>query len=301
MDATRHLLVIADDFGIGPETTRGILDLAGRGLVGGTVLLVNSAHACEAVAAWNRSGQPLDLGWHPCLTLDGPVSPPRTVPSLVDFDGRFLSLGVFLRRLRAGRIRGEDLYTELLAQYRRFIELVGRVPVLVNSHQHVALFAPVGDALLDVLRESPRPVYVRAVREPWRLLWSIAGARPKRALLNRLGRRAARRFARAGFESADWLAGLSSVRDAIKGDYFTRWLAGTPGQTVELMCHPGHLDSALGGRDDTPVGGAQTWRVEEYRRLADPAFGEACVRAGFGRVRPGEWMDRRRRGLTHAA
>jgi chitin disaccharide deacetylase len=301
MDATRHLLVIADDFGIGPETTRGILDLAGRGLVTGTVLLVNSPHAYEAVAAWRRSGEPAELGWHPCLTLDRPISAPRDVPSLVDFGGRFRSLGSFLRSLRAGRIRVEDIRTELSAQYRRFVELVGRPPTLVNSHHHVALFAPVGDVLLDVLKDAPGPVYVRPVREPWRLLWLVAGARPKRMLLNRSGRRTARRFARAGYHAADWLAGLSDPSDAGHGDYFARWLAHTPGQAVELMCHPGHLDPALGGRDGTPAGGAQVWRVEEFRRLADPTFGEACVRAGFRRLRPAEWLERRRRELTHAA
>src|ERR1700722_12038006 len=126
MDATRHLLVIADDFGIGPETSRGILDLAARGLVTGTVLLVNSPHAPAAVAAWHRSGARADLGWHPCLTLDGPVSPPARVPSLVDFDGKFWPLGRFLRRLRSGRIAPQDIRTELLAQYQRFVDLVGR-------------------------------------------------------------------------------------------------------------------------------------------------------------------------------
>src|SRR5690349_18375441 len=50
MDARRQLLVIADDFGIGPETSHAILDLGRRGRVGGTVLLVNSPHAAEAVA-----------------------------------------------------------------------------------------------------------------------------------------------------------------------------------------------------------------------------------------------------------
>jgi len=51
MDATRFLVVIADDYGIGPETSRGILELAVRNLITGTVLLVNSPYAEEAVRA----------------------------------------------------------------------------------------------------------------------------------------------------------------------------------------------------------------------------------------------------------
>ncbi len=56
MDATRFLVVIADDYGIGPETSRAILELAARKVVTGTVLLVNSPHAEGAVRAWRQSG-----------------------------------------------------------------------------------------------------------------------------------------------------------------------------------------------------------------------------------------------------
>ena len=50
MDATRFLIVLADDFGIGPETSRGILELAARRIVTGTVLAVRRrvAHVREA-------------------------------------------------------------------------------------------------------------------------------------------------------------------------------------------------------------------------------------------------------------
>ena len=113
MKARRPLVVVADDFGIGPETTRGILDLAAEGRISATVLLVNSPHAESAVAAWNRIHRPVEVGWHPCLTLDRPILPADRVPSLVDADGSFPSLGGFIRRVCTGRVRaGEDHGTE---------------------------------------------------------------------------------------------------------------------------------------------------------------------------------------------
>ncbi len=301
MDATRHLLVIADDFGIGLETSRGVLELAARGLVTGTALLTNSPHAAQSVALWARAGEPAELGWHPCLTLDRPLSPPGEVASLVGFDGKFLQLGTFLRRLLARHVQPDHVRTELTAQYRRFVELTGRPPRFVNSHQHVSLFPPVRKALSGLLRDAPRPVYVRRVREPWSLLRAVGGARRKRAALNLLGRHAAKRQEQDGFPGAGCFAGLSDPRDAGRADYFTRWLAHAPGDAVELMCHPGHVDAALGGRDGTPPGGSQPWRAEEYRRLCDPGFADACARYGFRRVRPSEWLDIRQRGLSHAA
>src|SRR6202030_1451617 len=98
-------------------------------------------------------------------------------------------------------------------------ELVGRPPAFVNSHQHVALFPPVGDVLVELFTDSARPLYARSLREPWHLLRHVAGAGLKRIVLSLLGRRSARRFERAGFLSTAWLAGLSNPGDANSPDY----------------------------------------------------------------------------------
>src|SRR5436190_18330434 len=137
VDGKRYLIVTADDFGIGKSTSQGILDLAARGQVTGSVLLVNSPYAEDAVRAWRQSANPVELGWHPCLTLDHPISPPRDVPSLVGPESRFRALGGFLRAWLLGRIRPEEVDRELRAQCGRFRDLVGQPPSLVNSHHHV--------------------------------------------------------------------------------------------------------------------------------------------------------------------
>src|SRR6266540_2170789 len=79
MARLRQLVVVADDFGIGPETDRGILELGAAGRVTSAVLLSNSPHAEAAVAAWNRANRPIELGWHPALTIDRPILPPERV------------------------------------------------------------------------------------------------------------------------------------------------------------------------------------------------------------------------------
>jgi predicted glycoside hydrolase/deacetylase ChbG (UPF0249 family) len=302
MDATRFLVVIADDFGIGPETSRAIVELAARGLVTGTVLLVNSPHAAGAVAAWRRAGVPLEVGWHPCLTLDPPVSPPGRVPSLVGPDGRLWPLGQFLSRLYLHQVCPRQIEAELRAQYDRFVEVLGYPPALVNSHQHVSLFPPVGAVLRKVLADRcPHLPYLRRVREPWPMLRRIPGARLKRTALTLLGRAEAWRQRQAGFPGNDWLAGITDppwVRDPA---FFARWLAWVPGRDVELACHPGHPDPTLVGRDCTEHDGLLQRRVDELGLLRQPTFVEACRRAGFTRVTPTEWLARRTRGLAHAA
>lgn len=199
----RYLVVVADDFGIGPGSSRAILELAAERLVTGTVLLVNSPHAETAVAAWQKAGRPIEVGWHPCLTLDRPVLPARLVPSLVGPDGRFWPLGRFLVRSLTGRLCADEVRAELRAQYRRFYELFGRPPALVNSHQHIQLFPPVGRELVELLGRCRRLPYYRRIREPAGMLARIPGARTKRALLTALGRWQARQQMRIGFPGND--------------------------------------------------------------------------------------------------
>jgi predicted glycoside hydrolase/deacetylase ChbG (UPF0249 family) len=301
MDATRFLLVIADDFGIGPETSRGILELAAAGVVTGTVLIVNSPHTADAVRHWRQAGAALDLGWHPCLTMDPPAAGANRVPSLVGPDGCMWPLRRFLPRLLLGRILPREIEVEFHAQYDRFLELVGRPPALVNSHQHVGLFPPVGRILRRVLeRCRPRP-YQRRVCEPWGVLKGIPGARLKRGLLSCLGRLDAWSQDRLGYPANAWLAGITDPPWVKDPDFFARWLGRVPGRVVELACHPGHPDDTLLGRDCRPGDGLLDRRVDELHLLRQPSFPEACRGAGFTRVSPSELLARTGRGLSHAA
>jgi chitin disaccharide deacetylase len=281
MGRPRHLVVVADDFGMGPETSRAILDLAADGLVTATVLLVNSPYAERTVAAWNKAGRPVELGWHPALTIDRPVLPPERVPSLVDGRGYFWTLGKFLRRALLGRLNPHEVATELAAQYERFRDLAGAPPALVNSHQHVSLFPPVTRALHELLSRQPDRPFVRRVREPRWLLARIPGARVKRTVLDALGRRQARDLERAGFPGCDWLAGITDPPFVDDPRFHTRWLARLPGQTVELACHPGYHDLTLIGRD---CSGDDEWlrrRVREVELFRRPEYAEAVRAAGF--------------------
>lgn len=284
---SRFLLVTADDFGIGSETTRGILELAARGVVTSTVLLVNSPFAEEGVAVWRAAGQPVELGWHPCLTIDAPVLPPGKVPSLVGSDGRFPSLGTLLKRLALGRVREVELHAELHAQCERFIDLVGTPPTNVNGHHHIHVFRQVGDILTRVLAEFQRP-FVRRVIEPLRTLRKVPGARIKRAILSWQGRRAARRHHAAGLPGNDTLIGVTDPPFTEKSDFFTRWLASATGRFVELSCHPGHFDATLAGRDGTLADGLIHRRPRELALLSQPAFLAAVRANGFTLVTAAE-------------
>jgi predicted glycoside hydrolase/deacetylase ChbG (UPF0249 family) len=301
VNGQRYLVVIADDYGIGPATSQGILDLGVAGLVTGAVLLVNSPFAEEAVRAWRELGCPFELGWHPCLTMDRPVLPASQVPSLVNQEGYLWPLNRFLARVLLGRIRAAEVTAELRAQYRRFQDLIGQSPTLVNSHQHAGLFPPVGSCLLEVLSDCRPLPYVRRVRERLGTVARVPGARVKRSILSALGLHGASRQERMGFPGNDWLAGITDPPCVRRPDYLVHWLSHMPGSVVELACHPGYWDETLIGRDCLADDGKLQRRVDELHLMQQASFVQACRRAGFTMAAPSEVLRLQAREPAQAA
>jgi predicted glycoside hydrolase/deacetylase ChbG (UPF0249 family) len=301
MMPSRQLLVVADDFGIGPEVSRGILELMRLGTVTSTVLLVNSPFAEESVRRWKKAGCIGEMGWHPNLTMDEPVAPHGTVSSLLDRQGKLASLGISLARMAAGKLRYGDVIRELDAQYRRFCDLVGHAPSLLNGHKHIHVFPMVSRALTEVLERWQIRPYVRRVVEPWRCIKMIRGARVKRLFLSTLGHAAAKRQDRAGFLGNEYLAGITDPRWIEDPRFYSRWLQCVPGRIVELAVHPGHLDEALVDRDCSRTDGQLERRVNELRLLSQPSFLEACTRAGFALCQASRIGMGEREGLRHSA
>lgn len=262
-----RLLITADDFGIGPETSRGILDLAERGAITSTVLLVNSPFAENGVEQWNRRGRPVELGWHPVLTLDAPVSPPATVPTLVNGHGQFWPLGTLLKKLLLKSVNPVHLEIELQAQYQRYIQLVGQEPANINGHHHIHIFEPVTTVLLKVLKHQSPPPHLRRVVETRHTLMNVRGARFKRFVLSRFGRRMC-----GSLPGNDALLGITDPAFVHDTRFFERWLSQARGEFLELTCHPGHLDATLHGRDGSLADGQLHRRAAEHKRLQEPAF-----------------------------
>jgi chitin disaccharide deacetylase len=300
MKATRLLLITADDYGIGPETSRAIRELGSLGSVTSTVFLVNSPHAESDIELWRRTGKSVEMGWHPCLTMDRPILPPQQVPSLVDAEGRFYSLGGLLRRLALGRIRRAEMFAEFSAQWDRFLALVGKPPLMVNGHKHIHIFPQIGSVLRELLAKQPRPPYLRQLREPLRLLWRIPGARFKRVCLSMLGQWSGRRQRALGLPGNEVLAGVTDPPWVKDPGFFARWLGQVSGNVVELMVHPGHRDETLLGRDCTLRDGQLERRVDELALLRDPAFLENCRQARF-RLVTAEQLLSCQKGQRHAA
>lgn len=287
MATSRKLVIVADDFGIGPETSRGILELGQEGRITAAVLLVNSPFAGEAVRKWKLNCRPMELGWHANLTLDQPLLAPSDIPSLVGPDGQFWPLKEFLRRAALGKLRRSEIEAEWNAQWHRFVELVGEPPALVNSHHHVAVFPPIGDVLLQILGQQKPLPYVRRVREDWNSLLA-PGSLWKRILLSAFGTRLARRCELEGFPGCDCLIGINNGSDPMRPSFFAERLANVGADSIELMCHPGYRDESLKGRDGDPSETELACREAELQSLRRGEFLESLTDRGYEPTGPRE-------------
>jgi predicted glycoside hydrolase/deacetylase ChbG (UPF0249 family) len=145
----RRLIVNADDFGLTPGVSAGILTAHRHGIVTSTTLLANSAFDREALSPLRDSG--LGIGLHVNLTLGRPLTKPR---SLVD------GSGLFVRDARPAAARAEprEVEAEVNAQVERFLSLLKRPPTHLDSHHHVGLHPPVSHVLLEAARRLGVPV-----------------------------------------------------------------------------------------------------------------------------------------------
>ena len=262
-----------------PGISRGILEAHARGVVTSTTVLVNMPGAAEALVA-ARSASGLGLGLHVNLSLGRPVLSPNTVPSLVEGDGGFFSGGRLLTAMK--RFRAEDVQREVAAQFSRFVQLAGRPPDHLDSHQHLGGLKPDVFAAMNSLADA---VDI-PLRDPGDFLDPCRLTR----LLKRIGRE--NNGVGPRFEEFKDLPETLSVLcrtlpryrspDACRYEFYGNGarlevildiLDGLPEGVTEMMCHPGYADELEDAYREP--------RERELAILQDPLLLEAIQERGI--------------------
>jgi chitin disaccharide deacetylase len=208
---TRQLIVNADDFGLTPGVSAGILAAHRHGIVTSTTVLVTATIDTEAVSALRDSG--LGAGLHVNLTLGRPLSRGR---SLVDAEGRFVRDA----RHAAARAAARDVEREVAAQIEKFTTLLRRPPTHLDTHHHVGLLTPVAEIVLAAARQLGLPVRSQDDQA--------------RARARTVGLRTPDHFFGESGPGAYWSLACT-----------LRHLRALPPGISEFMSHPGWFDDAL--------------------------------------------------------
>jgi predicted glycoside hydrolase/deacetylase ChbG (UPF0249 family) len=233
----RSLIVNADDFGLSPGVSRGIIRAHREGIVSSTTFMVNLPWAEEMVRLLEEAPD-LGVGIHLNLTTGRPVLPPEQVPSLVTGRGDFSSS---LLRLFS-RSDPEEVKREWAAQVQRGIELLGRLPTHLDTHKYLQGHPAFAEAMVEVARRFSIPavrcLYPRGLGATVAQMFGTWS--PARLVIDRYLTRSAEVVARSG---------LKAPQAILAGDFdlpgLLRKLEWVGEGITELVTHPGEVDGAL--------------------------------------------------------
>ena len=143
---SKPLAVCADDFGLSPAVSNGIIQLAQAQRVTAVSCMTNAPCWQEAAPALQRLPTAVRVGLHLNLTEGRPLS-----SELARVWPRLPTLPALLARAHLGLIPQAAVQSEIRAQWARFIEHADAVPEHIDGHQHVHQLPGVRQALFAAL------------------------------------------------------------------------------------------------------------------------------------------------------
>lgn len=273
--------ITADDFGLTRENTRTILESVDHGCVSRVSVIPNGYAVDEALAAWDKRKNTLELSVHFNLTEGKALSAPSDISRLVDHEGNFKhsSLKLLVLSLTGGARLQAEIQRELSLQVARMRAFAGNEPVFVDGHQHIHMIPMVFDAILALHAKQPF-AGVRVTREPFFIptdaLFAYAGLGSVRHFgLNLLARRARRVARTAGLHFRDHFVGaLISGRQtlrAIESALLESKRVG--GESIEINLHPGSAkEGELGAWKGDVAWHYSIWRRKERDLAMSPSL-----------------------------
>jgi predicted glycoside hydrolase/deacetylase ChbG (UPF0249 family) len=268
----RKLVVTADDVGLHPGMTEGVLRAHRDGIVTACSVSANGRFVDDAAARLHRHPA-LATGIHFTLVGEAPVAPRERVRSLLGSDGRLLpKWPALVRRHALRRLDLDEVEIELRAQIDRLRSLSLR-PVHANGHQHLHVLPGIFERVVRVAADEGIG-FLRVPREP--AAHASGGRGLGLAALEACGRRARRRLAleRRRFVVPDSTPGL-----AVAGRLDTAGLLAllrTVEGLAEIVVHPG-VDRAAISRD---YDWGYLWD-DETAALCSPAARDALPALGI--------------------
>jgi chitin disaccharide deacetylase len=221
----RYLVVNADDFGYSQGVNRGIVEAHEHGIVTSASFMVRKPGAADA-ALYSRGSSTLDVGLH----ID--------LGEWIFRDDKWHPLYEFVDLGDRGAV-----HKEVREQISAFLDLVGRAPTHLDSHQNIHIRDPVRAIVLRYGQELGVPVrhFSSHIRHCGGFYGQTAEGVP--------------------------------LPQAISVQALTRLLSGIAPGITELGCHPGYgseLDSVYASERD-----------KEIRTLCDPRIRECLTTLGI--------------------
>jgi hopanoid biosynthesis associated protein HpnK len=238
-----YAIVNADDFGLGPEINRGIIEAYRRGIVT-SVSLMPTGDAFEDAIALAHQHIGLSVGVHLTLVEGRPVLPAEEIPSLITADGGFAKTpSGFLKRWSIGQIRLAEVKKELEAQVEKVASCGIRIDKL-DSHMHLHFLPGIFQAVVELGRKHQiRGIRLARGEFHWHGLSQMAGS-AKQVVLRCLSLLQVRCVTSAALFAPDYLSGVPESGRMTERQLLHTLSSLKPGVT-EVMVHPGYHDGEM--------------------------------------------------------
>jgi predicted glycoside hydrolase/deacetylase ChbG (UPF0249 family) len=249
----RNLIVNADDLAWTEGVNRGIAQAHRYGIVTSATILANGAAFASAVELVKATPS-LAVGVHLNLSDGKPVSPPETVPSIVNDRGDFKGgPEALLLRVARRNLRIKEVEMEWESQIRKVVN-AGIQPTHLDGHKHVHMLPGMFEIVLRLAKRNAIPA-VRISHEGSSLRAALSSGENQniplvmkqgmQARVLKLLARDARALAEAaGIATTDYFCGIAQTGElTIEG--MKCLLQNLPEGTTEIMCHPGFMDKEL--------------------------------------------------------
>lgn len=265
-----RLILCADDFAFSHEVSEVIAELASNGRINATSCMAVMPGWETDSALLRHMPDHVEIGLHLVLTGEAPVT---TMPGLAPA-GILPEINPLGARARRRALPLDEIAAEIIAQFDRFLQGLGRPPAFVDGHQHAHALPGIRDIVLAETQRRAPGAWIRTCTDR-------AGAiarRPFRgkalaSAVHSLGLTPA--AARLGLACNDSFAGHYDFA----GDYealFPRFLR-RPGSRHLVMCHPG-----AGARVGDTIAAARFREATALRKLpiADMAAAQGLAFPG---------------------
>ena len=247
-----RIILNADDFGISDETVKATIECFHSGALTSATIMPKMPATAEALEFAAKHPE-FSFGVHltfVCDTVEAPISDPKSIPALVNDQGRFLpSQRVRLLALR-NKLPGDQLEKEITAQIA-FIRDHNISISHVDSHGHLHKFRPFVNALATVLPrfgiKRVRSAQDTYIRKPFKSPTFWVGSFWRRRIMSR-------------FITTDHMFMPTNLSDARS---MQDWMPPVTDESIEVGGHPGY---------------SEDWRNAERQALQ--SFASRAIQAG---------------------
>ena len=163
----KKITICADDYGLNPSVTQGIYEIL-------SLKKINATSCMVTFPGWEADSKLLKsldngknkIGLHINLTEGSPLT---NITCIVN-SGVYIGVNKLLIKSFTRRLNYHEIYNELEAQLRMFINFFGRTPDFIDGHQHVHHLPVIRTALLRLYRSYSLNKNATAIRSVYNMV-----------------------------------------------------------------------------------------------------------------------------------